>query len=128
MVTELGDGRVFLRTAQAAVEAREGHSRLRKTIGDMGERLAGMDEDQLLLLRITPNELDQGDLLATPSDRGPALGEPAPTRIGTVSLGDPRQGARRRGRGGAGRTQQMMQDQALTPYPTLRRHSPGSSH
>src|SRR5262245_25692978 len=128
MVTKLGDGRVLLRAAQAAVEAREGHTRLRKTIGDMGEGLAGMYEDQLLLLRITPNELDQGDLLATPSDRGPALGEPAPTRIGTVSPGDPRQGTRRRGRGGAGRTQQMMQDQALTPYPSSRRQSPGGSH
>src|SRR5262245_30423822 len=128
MVTKFGDGRVLLRTAQAAVEARQGHTRLRETTGDMGERLAGMYEDQLLLLGITPNELDQGDLFAAPSDRSPALGEPAPTWIGTVSLGDPRQGARRRGRGGAGRTQQMMQDQALTPYPTLRRQLPGGSH
>src|SRR5262249_61866822 len=104
----LGSGRALLPPHELPSQRRARPPRLRKPTGDMGERLAGMYEDQLLLLRITPNELDQGDLLAAASERGPALGEPAPTRIGTVSLGDPRQGARRCSRGGAGRTQQMM--------------------
>ena len=79
MVAKLGDGRVLLRAAQAAVEAREGQAGLGKTIGDMGERLAGMHEDELLLLRIALHEFDQRRLLAAPPDRGPAFGETAPT-------------------------------------------------
>src|SRR6185503_6273141 len=48
MVAELGDRRVFLRSAQAAVEARERQPRLVKAPADAGERLAGLDEDELL--------------------------------------------------------------------------------
>src|SRR5262245_18872769 len=105
MLAKLGDGRVLLRATQAAIETREGHTRLHKATGDVEKRLAGMDEDELLLLRIAANELDKGSLLATFPDCSPALGEPAPSRIGTVPLRDPCQGACSGGRGGAGRTQ-----------------------
>ncbi len=49
----------FSGPAEAAVEAGEGHARLGKTIGEMGERLARMDEDELLLPRVALHQLDQ---------------------------------------------------------------------
>ena len=79
-----GDGGVLVGAAQAAVEAREGEARPCQQLGEVIERLAVVDEDQLLFVRIAPQQLEQGRLLAAVSDGRPALRQRVPA--GSIAM------------------------------------------
>src|SRR4051812_18235353 len=79
----------------------------------MRERLARMDEDQLLLLRIAPEEVEERHLLAAHTDPAPLFSERLQRPIARVPCGELRN---RRGGGpwrGAGSAKEMTQREPL---------------
>ena len=81
----------------------------------MRQRLAVVDEHQLLLRRIAPQQIQQRRLLAAGAHRRPPFRQRTPVRCVGVARGKPlhrrRRGRRRRSRGG----QQVMQRQPVPP-------------
>ena len=94
MVAKRRDRRVLLQPAETPVENRERNAGLFETLGDMRERLARMDEDQLLLGRVAPNQVDERRLLAAGFDRRPPVGKFSPDWIAGISRRDPCDGPR----------------------------------
>ena len=113
-VAKLGNGGVLLGTAQAALEACEGEALPSQQVGEMNERLAVMDEDQLLFVRVPPQQLEQGRLLAAVAGRCPTLRQRVPTRLigaaASQALYGSGCGGRRRSRG----AEQMMQHEPVS--------------
>ena len=111
---KLGDRGILVRAAQAAVEARESDAGLRASrSARQRKRLARVDEDQLLLRRVAPQQIEQRRLLAAGA-RAPPSARPSaasPDRRG----GARRSAPARRGRGGrrSGGSQQVVQRQPL---------------
>src|SRR5262249_15654968 len=107
-LAERGDGGVLVRAAQAALEAREGEAFPCQEVGDVSERLAIVDEDQFLFLRIAPQQLEQGRPLAAVGDRRPALRQRVPPRRIAVAVGEAPDGGRRGGRRRSRGAEQML--------------------
>src|SRR5262249_10760858 len=59
---EIDNGGVLVWAAHAAFKAREGEPFTRQKVGEVIERLVVVDEDQLLLIRIAPQQVQQGRL------------------------------------------------------------------
>src|SRR5204863_5282744 len=90
VVAEVGDRRILLRSAQAAVETREPRTGSREKAGEAAERLARMNEDELLLFGVAGKQVEQRLLLAAGFDCGPAFGQRAPFRIVGAARREPR--------------------------------------
>ena len=97
------------------MELRERNAGLRQQRRKTRQRLARLDENQLLLGLVAAEKLDQGGLLGTGTERGPARGEVAP---GGIVWPPPREtlerGCRCGGRGPGG-GEQVLQREAATP-------------
>ena len=87
----------------------------------MFERVAVVDEDEFLLVRIAPQEVDQRRLLAAGADRGDALRQRLPGCI-DVAAGEAPHRPGRRGRRRAGSAEQVLQRE---PVCTLGRQAAG---
>ena len=85
LVPKCGHRGVFLRPAETSVEPRERNAGRFEPAGEVGERFARMDEDELLLGRIAPDEVDERRLLAADLDRRPAVGKFSPNWIAGVA-------------------------------------------
>ena len=82
--------------------------------GQVIERLAVMDEDQLLLVRIAPQQVEQRRLLAAGAEGGPSLRQRLPACI-DVAAGEAPHGAGGRGRRRSGGAEQVLQREPVCP-------------
>jgi hypothetical protein len=120
-LAELDNGAILLRPAQAAVEAREIKSILRQKLGQASKRRARMHEDELLLRRVAPQEIEECCFLGPGADERPALGQCRPGRVVGMARREPRQGTRRGMRRGSGGGQEVLQREAVAGRSALGR-------
>ena len=115
----LGDRRILLRPAEAAVKARERQPRLFHEIAQTGQGFAGMHEHQFLFVRVAPQEFEQRQLLAAGPDGGPARRQRLPARVFWAARRKARHRCRRSRWRGSGGHQQAMQGEAVAPGPAF---------
>src|SRR6516165_9875716 len=105
-LAERGNGGVLGGAAQGALEARESKAFPCQQVGEVFERLAVVDEDQLLLVRVPPQQVDERRLLAAGADGRPALRQHVPA---CMAAGEAPYGGGGRGRRRSGGAEKMLQ-------------------
>src|ERR1700740_1275711 len=75
---ETGDGGILFGTAQTSLELRERDAFRAQKLGEVIERIAVLDENQLLLCGISLQQIEQARLLAPASQRRPSPRHRAP--------------------------------------------------
>ena len=110
-LAEVGDGGVLVGAGQAAMELRERNAGLRQQRRKPRQRLARLDEDELLLGLVAAEKLDQRGLLGAGAEHGPARGEVAPGGIVRPPSGETfKRGCRCGGRGPGGGEQVLQHE------------------
>ena len=107
VLAERGNGSVLGGAAEGTLEARESKAFPCQQAGNVFERLAVVNKDQFLLVRIPPQEVDERRLLATGADGRPALRERVPACI-DMAAGQAPHRASGRGRRRSGGAEKML--------------------
>ena len=87
-------------------------------VGEVIERLAVVDKDQLLLVRIAPQQVEQRRLLAAVADGRPALRQRVPARHSAWRAAKRRTRGGCRGRRRSGGAEQMVQREPVSAAPS----------
>jgi hypothetical protein len=109
---ETGDRGILFGAVQTSFEARERDAFRVQKLCEVIERIAVVDENQLLLGGISSQQIEQTRLLAAASQRRPSPRHRAPVRRVCIAIGEPRDGRSGRGRRGSRRAEQMLEGQA----------------